>query len=278
MSIATHAVNAHTLDFLRSFVLEKSAIVIDPSQDYLLSTRLTPVACDHGLSSLDELVAAVKNTSDRELSRQVVDAMTTNESSFFRDLQPFEALKKVIIPELMEKRAKERTLNIWSNACSSGQEVYSIAMLLRENFPELATWKVQLIASDLSTAVLTKAREGSFKQIEVNRGLPIPLLLKYFTKNGLQWQIKNEIRESIEFRQLNLIESWPPSLPKMDIVFLRNVLIYFSPATKTSIIEKVHRILRPDGCLFLGGSEVLINLDTQFVSSPVGKTTCYRPG
>ena len=275
---ATVPVNAGTFDFLCNFVREKSAIVLEPSKAYLVESRLNPVARNNGFSSLDELVDALRKPASRELARQVIDAMTTNESSFFRDLQPFESLKTVIIPELLERRSKDRTLNIWSNACSSGQEVYSIAMLLRESFPALAGWKVRLIASDLSTAILKKAQEGIFNQTEVNRGLPMPMLLKYFTKSGLQWQIKEDVRKSIEFREVNLIESWPATLPTMDIVFLRNVLIYFSPETKTAILNKVHRILRPDGCLFLGGSETTMNLDTKFERTPVGKTTCYRPG
>ena len=275
---ATVPVNAGTFDFLCNFVREKSAIVLEPSKAYLVESRLNPVARNNGFSSLDELVDALRKPASRELARQVIDAMTTNESSFFRDLQPFESLKTVIIPELLERRSKDRTLNIWSNACSSGQEVYSIAMLLRESFPALAGWKVRLIASDLSTAILKKAQEGIFNQTEVNRGLPMPMLLKYFTKSGLQWQIKEDVRKSIEFREVNLIESWPSTLPTMDIVFLRNVLIYFSPETKTAILNKVHRILRPDGCLFLGGSETTMNLDTKFERTPVGKTTCYRPG
>jgi chemotaxis protein methyltransferase CheR len=150
-------------------------------------------------------------------------------------------------------------------------------MLLRENFPVLAGWKVRLIASDLSTSILKKAQEGVFNQTEVNRGLPMPMLLKYFNKNGLQWQIKEDIRKSIEFREVNLIETWPPSLPTMDVVFLRNVLIYFSTETKTAILSKVHRILRPDGCLFLGGAETTMNLDVKFTRTPVGKTSCYKP-
>lgn len=277
MSIAP-TLNSCTFDFLCNFVREKSAIVLESSKTYLVESRLNPIARENGMSSLDELVEALKKPGSRDLSRQVIDAMTTNESSFFRDLQPFEALKTIILPELLEKRAKERTLNIWSNACSSGQEVYSIAMLLREHFPELGGWKVRLIASDLSTAILKKAQGGIFNQTEVNRGLPMPMLLKYFTKSGLQWQIREDVRKSIEFREVNLIEAWPSTLPTMDIVFLRNVLIYFSPETKAAILNKAHRILRSDGCLFLGGAETTMNLDTKFVRSPVGKTTCYRPG
>ena len=276
MSIAAPALNTNTFNFLCNFVRDKSAIVLEPGKAYLIESRLNPICRENGLDNLDELVVALKKPGSRAISQQVIDAMTTNESSFFRDLQPFEALKTNIIPELMEKRSKERTLNIWSNACSSGQEVYSIAMLLRDNFPALSGWKVRLIASDLSTAILKKAQEGIFNQTEVNRGLPMPMMLKYFTKNGLLWQIKEDIRKSIEFREVNLIETWPPTLPPMDIVFLRNVLIYFSPETKTAILNKVQRILKPDGCLFLGGAETTMNLDTKFVRTPVGKTNCYR--
>jgi chemotaxis protein methyltransferase CheR len=276
MSIASPTLNNQTFDFICDFVRDKSAIVVEPTKSYLVESRLNPVARDNGMASLDELVDALKRPGNRELARQVIDAMTTNESSFFRDLQPFEALKSEIIPGLLEKRAKERTLNIWSNACSSGQEIYSIAMLLRESFPALASWKVRLIASDLSTAILKKAQAGVFSQTEVNRGLPMPMLLKYFTKQGLQWQIREDLRNAIEFREMNLIEAWPTNLPVMDIVFLRNVLIYFSTDTKTEILRKVQRILRPDGCLFLGGAETTMNLDTKFVRVSIGKTAYYR--
>ncbi len=277
MSIASPTTHPNTFKFLCNFVKDKSAIVLDPSKTYLVESRLNPIARENGMASLDELAAALQKPTSRELAQKVIDAMTTNESSFFRDLHPFDALKTVILPELIEKRAKERTLNIWSNACSSGQEVYSIAMMLRESFPVLAGWKVRLIATDLSSSILKKAQEGIFNQTEVNRGLPMPMLLKYFTKNGLQWQIKEDVRKSIEFREVNLIESWPMTLQTMDIVFLRNVLIYFSPETKTAILNKVHRILRPDGCLFLGGAETTMNLDVKFDRTPVGKTACYKP-
>ncbi len=277
MSTATLSTDTQTFEFLTRFIREKSAIVLEPSKMYLLESRLMPVARENGLATLPDLAAALKRPGSRDLSQKVVDAMTTNETSFYRDIHPFDALKTTIIPELIKKREKERTLNIWSNACSSGQEVYSIAMLLREHFPVLQSWKVRLIASDLSTAILRKAQEGNFNQTEVNRGLPMPLLLKYFTKNGLNWQIKEEIRNGVEFKEVNLIESWPPTLPAMDIIFLRNVLIYFDPPTKTNILNKAAKLLRPDGYLFLGGAETTMNLDVKLNREPVGKATCYRP-
>lgn len=277
MSTATLSTDTLTFDFLTRFIREKSAIVLEPSKLYLLESRLMPVARENGLASLPDLVTALKRPGSRDLSQQVINAMTTNETSFYRDIHPFDALKTTVLPELIKKREKERTLNIWSNACSSGQEVYSIAMLLREHFPVLQSWKVRLIATDLSTAILRRAQEGNFNQTEVNRGLPMPLLLKYFTKNGLNWQIKEEVRNGIEFKEVNLIESWPPTLPAMDIIFLRNVLIYFDPPTKANVLNKAAKLLRPDGYMFLGGAETTMNLDVKLTRETVGKATCYRP-
>lgn len=277
MSTATISTDTLTFEYLTRFIREKSAIVLEPSKLYLLESRLMPVARDNGLASLPDLVTALKRPGSRDLSQQVINAMTTNETSFYRDIHPFDALKTTILPEMIKKREKERTLNIWSNACSSGQEVYSIAMLLREHFPVLQGWKVRLIASDLSTAILRRAQEGNFNQTEVNRGLPMPLLLKYFTKNGLNWQIKEEVRNGIEFKEVNLIETWPQMLPAMDIIFLRNVLIYFDPPTKTNVLNKAAKLLRPDGYMFLGGAETTMNLDVKLTRETVGKATCYRP-
>lgn len=277
MSTATLSTDTLTFEYLTRFIREKSAIVLEPSKLYLLESRLMPVVRDNGLASLPDLVTALKRPGSRDLSQQVINAMTTNETSFYRDIHPFDALKTTILPELIKKREKERTLNIWSNACSSGQEVYSIAMLLREHFPVLQGWKVRLIASDLSTAILRRAQEGNFNQTEVNRGLPMPLLLKYFTKNGLNWQIKEEVRNGIEFKEVNLIEAWPQALPAMDIIFLRNVLIYFDPPTKTNVLNKAAKLLRPDGYMFLGGAETTMNLDVKLTRESVGKATCLRP-
>ena len=279
MSTATANVNnPEALAFICGLVHDRSAIVLEPSKAYLVEARLTPIARQHGLSSLGDLVDVMKRPGSHELQRHVVEAMTTNETSFYRDIHPFEALKTTLLPELIAKRSGERTLNIWSNACSSGQEPYSIAMLLREHFPELDGWTVRLIGSDLSNQILNRAREGLFNQTEVNRGLPVALLLKYFQKEGLQWRIKSEIRKMVEFCEVNLVAAWPPALPKIDILFLRNVLIYFSAETKKAILAKVRGILKPDGYMFLGGAETTMNLDTSFERIPLGKTACYRSG
>ncbi len=276
MTAAT--LNSNAFEYICNLVLEKSAIVLEPNKTYLVESRLAPVARENGLTSIDELVDALRKPGivANKLTQAVIEAMTTNETSFFRDLHPFDALRTNIIPELVSKRGSERTLNIWSNACSSGQEIYTIAMILKEHFAELGGWKVRLIASDLSTQILEKARTGVFNQTEVNRGLPMPMLLKYFQKNGLTWQIKEEIRRMVEFRQVNLVETFP-QLPAMDIVFLRNVLIYFSPETKRDILSKVKRVMRPDGYLFLGGAETTMNLNVPYNREAVGKAVCYRP-
>ena len=277
MSTVAPTLDPISFTYLSTFVREKSAIVLEPSKAYLLESRLMPIARQNGLASLPELVAHLQRPGSQSLGRQVVDAMTTNETSFYRDIHPFDAMKQQVVPELLKSRQKERTLNIWSNACSSGQEVYSIAMLLREHFPELAGWKVRLIASDLSSSILDKARAGIFNQTEVNRGLPMQLMMKYFTRNGLQWQVNSEIRNSVEFLECNLIQAWPNQLPKMDIIFLRNVLIYFDPPTKTAVLNKASALLRPDGYLFLGGAESTMNLAVSLNREVIGKATCYRP-
>jgi chemotaxis protein methyltransferase CheR len=278
MSVATLCTAApSSFDYLAELVLRKSAIVLEPSKQYLVESRLLPIARAHGWSTLDELVVGLKKPGAAMLVDEVIDAMTTNESSFFRDLHPFNALKSHILPELIAKRGKERVLNIWSNACSSGQEVYSIAMLIRENFPELAGWKVSLTATDISRQILDKAQSGIFTQTEINRGLPMPLVIKNFKREGVHWRINEDIRKMVNFKLMNLIEPWPTSLPKMDVVFLRNVLIYFNVETKKQILDKIHRVMHSDGVLFLGGAETTMNLNVKFDRRPFGAATGYYP-
>lgn len=274
---ATATLTVNSFAFISELVRERSAIVLEPGKTYLVESRLSPIAREHGMHTVDELVEALRRPGSQALTRKVVEAMTTNETSFFRDMHPFDALKTQIFPELINNRSRERTLTIWSNACSSGQEVYTIAMILREHFPQLNGWRVKLVASDLSSQILAKAKEGTFNQTEVNRGLPLPMLLKYFTKSGLTWRIKDEIRNMVDFCEINLVEPWP-NLPPMDVIFLRNVLIYFSPETKKEILGKVRRAMRPDGYLFLGGAETTMNLDASFERTTIGKATCYRIG
>jgi len=271
------SLDTQSFDYISDLVRNRSAIVLDKGKDYLVESRLVPVALECGFETLEKLVAELRKSNSQSLVKKVVEAMTTNETSFYRDLHPFQALKATVLPELIEKRGRERTMSIWSNACSSGQELYSIAMLLKENFPELATWKLKLIGTDLSSKILERAKSGVFNQTEMNRGLPMQLLLKYFTKDGVQWRIAEEIRNMIDVQAFNLIEPFPSSMQKMDVVFLRNVLIYFSPEMKTSILNKVHASLAKDGYLFMGNAETIVNLNVKFEKQLIGNAVCFRP-
>lgn len=274
--ITTEVLDPLAFDFLSNLVRERSAIVLQPSKMYLIDARLSPVAKAEGLENVQALVEMIRKTKNPRLIQTVVEKMTTNETSFFRDLHPFDALKAQIIPQLIASREKTRQLNIWSNACSSGQEIYSVAMLLRENFPQLKDWRINLIASDLSTEILERAKSGVFNQTEVNRGLPMPYLLKYFTKEGLTWRIKDEIRSMVQFQVVNLITPFP-TLPKFDIVFLRNVLIYFDAESKSKILQKIHSQMLSDSYLFLGAAETTLGLTTSLQRVPVHKTFAFQP-
>jgi chemotaxis protein methyltransferase CheR len=270
------ATNVSTTDFdyIRTLVRARSAIVLEPGKEYLVQARLLPVAKKQGLDDISALVGKLKR-GDPGLTTEVVEAMTTNETSFFRDQHPFETLREDVVPDLMVKRAADRTLNIWSAAASTGQEAYTIAMTLREHFANLSGWKVSILGTDLSQEVLDKAREGRFAQIEVNRGLPAALLVKYFDRAGPAWRVKPELKNGIEFKQLNLMNAFP-AMPRMDIVFLRNVLIYFDINTKRDILARVRKAMAPDGYMFLGGAETTLQFEGMFERVPRAKGNCYR--
>ena len=262
-------------DYVRNFVRTEAAIVLEPGKEYLVESRLLTLARKENIASIDELVKQLRSEGKNGLYRKVIDSMTTNETSFFRDLHPFEALKKTILPELLTRRAAERQLNIWCGAASTGQESYSVMMLISEHFPELHKWQINFIATDLCTEVLARARAGRFSQLEVNRGLPATLLVKYFTRCGNEWELREDLRRRVDFREMNLVKDWP-LLPPMDIVFLRNVLIYFDVETKKGILAKTRRLLRPGSFLLLGGAETTFNVDDAFERVMLEKTTCYR--
>jgi chemotaxis protein methyltransferase CheR len=268
-------IGAGEFDYIRKLVRERSAIVLEPGKEYLAESRLMPVAREEGCATLEDLVAKIRADRSGGLERKVVEAMTTNETTFFRDVHPFEALRKVVLPEMLESRGSERRLHIWCGASSSGQEPYSIAMVLRERWQVLGDWGVRLVATDISREMLERTREGRYSQLEVNRGLPAPMLVKWFEKQGTTWQVKSELRAMLELQEMNLAGNWP-TMPQFDVVFMRNVLIYFDIETKQQILGKVRRLLRPDGWLFLGGAETTINLDEAFERIPVDKATCYR--
>jgi chemotaxis protein methyltransferase CheR len=270
-----NALNLNDINYIRELVRRHSAIVLEPDKAYLIETRLAPLAAQTGFTSLPDLITALRSNTVPGLLARVVEAITTHETSFFRDLHPFETLKAQVLPDLIARRQPGQTLTMWCAACSSGQEPFSIAMLLHEHFPTLVRGQLRIIATDLSNTILARARDGLYNQIEVNRGLPAALLTKYFDKQGLHWRLKADIRRMVEFRQSNLAEPWPP-LPPMDIVFMRNVLIYFGVETKKAILAKIRGILKPDGYLFLGTAETTLNLDAAFEPIPMGKTLCYK--
>ena len=272
--MSTVTLAADSIEFVCKLVRQQSAIELDAAKAYLIEARLSPVAKKNGFANTAELIRQVQTLSRRDMQQQVVEALTTNETSFYRDIHPFEALRQTIIPQIIKNRSAQKSLNIWSAACSTGQEAYSIAMLLRENFPELNNWTVRIVGTDLSEEVLQKARAGRFSQIEMNRGLPATLLTKYFVRDGLNWELTPQIRSLVTFSKLNLIERWPP-LPPYDVVFLRNVLIYFSPATKRMILEKIRASMAPQAVLFLGAAETTMNLDSEFVRVQTGNQVYY---
>jgi chemotaxis protein methyltransferase CheR len=250
-------------DAVRRLLQEHSAIALDDGKQYLVETRLAPLLQQRNLHSIGELLAQMGGQPDNGLHRQIIEALVITESSFFRDHHPFEGLRKVVLPDLIQRRRSERRLDIWCAASSHGQEPYSVALLIREHFAELAGWKVNLLASDLSRDALARARAGRYNQIEVNRGLPASLLVRYFEQHGTDWQLQPAVRSMVEFREINLAKPWP-SLPRMDLVMLRNVMIYFDVETKKSILGRLVRLLRPDGYLLLGGAETTINLDDSY--------------
>jgi chemotaxis protein methyltransferase CheR len=269
------AIRSAEFEYIRTLVLERSAVVLEPGKEYLVESRLARLVAQEGFASLPQLVERLRANRFGPLHRKVVEAMATNETMFFRDARPFEVLRVSILPELLRQRATDRALDVWCSGCSTGQEPYSLAMLLREHFPIVLGWNLRIVASDISRDSLDRARRGCYSQLEVNRGLPAPLLPKYFSKREEGWQLSHEVRRMVEFVEINLVEPWP-LLPAMDIVFMRNVLIYFGVETKKSILGKVRRLLKPDGLLLLGGSESTLYLDDAFVPSPAERPGLFR--
>lgn len=273
------AISKTDFDYVAQLVRGQAAIVLEPGKEYLVENRLTPLAEQEGFGTLGNFIAKMRSeTVINGLHHKSIDALTTNETSFFRDFHPFEALRKNILPQLIEQRAATRQLTIWCAACSTGQEPYTLAMLMQEHFPQLADWRLTIIASDLSPTVLKIAEAGAYSQFEVNRGLPAAYLIKYFTKQGDRWRIKPELKKNIEFRAMNLIQPWP-ILPPFDLVFIRNVMIYFDVETKKTILKRIRNCLLPHGYLFLGSAETTMNLDPEYQPVNLGRTVVYEvPG
>jgi chemotaxis protein methyltransferase CheR len=254
-------------DFLRKCLKDRSGLALSADKQYLVESRLLPVVRRAGLGGLPDLVAALRRGDDDALMTKVVEAMTTNETFFFRDKTPFETFRSTVLPALLSARRATRCIRIWCAASSSGQEPYSLAMMLKELGSELLGWRVELFASDLSGEVLEKARSGLYSQFEVQRGLPIQLLIKYFSQVGDKWQIAPAIRGMVKFEQFNLLADFA-RYGVFDLVFCRNVLIYFDQATKTATLDRLARAVAADGYLALGAAETVVGLTDGFTTIP----------
>jgi chemotaxis protein methyltransferase CheR len=256
-------INPADYEFLSNFLLKTSGLALGERKEYLLEARLVPLAQSSGLDGLGELVAELRNETNHLLNAADTEAMTTNETSFLRDKAPFDGLKDTLIPALISSRAAQRRLRIWCVAASTGQEPYSIAMTLRESFPELQSWNVEIIATDISSKVLDRAREGMYSHFEVQRGLPIQLLMKYFAQVEKGWQIHKELRAAIDFGELNLLDDFS-RLGLFDVIFCCNVLIYFENEMKKNILDRLNSMLSIDGYLLLGAAETVLGITDTF--------------
>jgi chemotaxis protein methyltransferase CheR len=261
-------------EYLRKLLKERSGLDLSADKQYLVESRLVPLARRSGLPGIPDLVQKMKGGAE-PLTSEVVEAMTTNETFFFRDKIPFDHLKEAVLPALLQARAGRRSLRIWCAASSTGQEPYSIAMCLKEAGAALAGWRTEIVATDLSLAVLEKSRAGIFSQFEVQRGLPIQMLMKYFAQVGELWQLNAEIRAMVQHRQLNLLQDFS-HLGTFDVIFCRNVLIYFDQDTKAGIFNRLAKMLEPDGVLALGAAESVVGLTSVFKPYPE-RRGLYRP-
>ena len=265
--------------YLRQLVFGLSQNVLDPSRDYLFDTRLTKVLRNNGMTRLEELVQHLKIRKNPILERSIAEAMTINETSFFRDGRPFELLRTVLLPKLIESRRHARSLRFWSAACSTGQEAYSVAMGLREHFPSLASWSIRIEGTDVCAEVVERAQSARYHRIEINRGLPALFVVRYFDHIGEDWTVKEEIRKICSFRQANLCGPHFPfqrTSDRFDVIFLRNVMLYFSQQTRRTLLASIHNLLAPDGILFLGSSEQPAD-PSIWTAILAGGTCYYRP-
>ena len=253
--------------FFQKLLKDESGLVVTPEKTYLLESRLVPVAQKAGLVGLEEIAVKLRMGGGGDLKRQVIEAMTTNETSFFRDTGPYDKFQKVLLPYFLNARAAKKHIRIWSAACSSGQEPYSLAMILKEMETKLSGWKFDIIATDLSEDIINQAKTGGYTQFEVQRGLPIQMLVKYFEQKGDRWYLKDQIKNMITFRKINLLDDFS-ILGTFDIVFCRNVLIYFDVPAKAKVMLGIRKLLAQDGTLLLGGAETVIGVTDEFKPMP----------
>jgi len=268
--------NPHDYDYLTTFLSESSGLALGTGKEYLLESRLTPLAQSFGMADLKELILELRNKKDPRLATAVTESMTTNETSFFRDKSPFEDIKTKVLPTLLDSRKSEKTLRIWCAASSTGQEVYSLLMLLHESFPELLNWELEVVASDIAHTMIDRCKKGIYSQFEVQRGLPTPMLIKYFKQVPEGWQVSEKLRDRVTWRQQNLLNNFA-FLGPFDIVLCRNVLIYFELEHKRNVLERVQSVLRPDGYLLLGAAESIVGVTDRFERFRECKSAFYMP-
>lgn len=250
-------------ELFAKILYQRSGLVLTKEKAYLLESRLMPIARKANLKDLGDLADVIRRKTDENLLADITDAMTTNESSFFRDQRPFDQFRQIVLPKYLQARAAVKRLRIWSAACSNGQEPYSLAMILDEERAKLTGWHIEIVATDLCRDVLDKAQQGLYTQFEVQRGLPITMLVKNFAQVGDKWQIAKSVRDQIKFQQFNLLDDMRP-LGQFDIIFCRNVLIYFDQPTKTKVLENMVRQMPADGVLYLGGAETVLGITQVF--------------
>lgn len=269
------SLTAQNFSFIASFLRDECGLILEPGKEYLVKARLAPVAQRHNVANVDRLIDQIRARQGDGLIAEVVEAMLTTETFFFRDIRPFEALQKLVIPELIQRRGATRQLNIWCAASSSGQEPYSVAMLLKEHFPELSNWRINYWATDISRGMIARSQAGKYSQLEISRGLPPELLRKWFREEQGQWCIDEQLRKSMTFSQINLIHPWP-RMPVWDLVLLRNVMIYFESDMKRLILNRLEQVLAPDGYVLLGGAETTLNLNDSFTRHEALNAGFYR--
>lgn len=262
--------------FLSELLLKTSGLCLGDNRQYLVEKRLAPLAQSSGFDSLDDLIQSLRSNPGAATVHAVAEAMATNETLFFRDAQPFEDLRNTLLPRLLEARRHVKQLRIWSAAASTGQEAYSIGMLLRHHFPELDSWQIEIIGTDISSKALDRARQGVYSQFEIQRGLPVQMLIRYFEQVSDGWKVKSEIRDMVRFREQNLLQAFS-RLGRFDIIFCRNVLIYFDVPTRTRLLDRLVESLSHDGFLLLGASETLLGVTDHFERFSSCQSAVYAP-
>lgn len=269
--------NITDFDIYKDLLKEKSGLVLIQDKSYLLESRLNPVAKKWGYDTISAMTHKLRSVPERGLVNDIIEAMTTNETSFYRDQKPFEIFKNTVLPYYKKHNSINKSIRIWCAAASSGQEPYSIAMMLKEEQAHFPGWRFEIIATDISHEILEKAKEGLYSQFEVQRGLPITMLMKYFTQKGDKWGINDEIKRMINFKYFNLLDPMG-GLGQFDVVFCRNVLIYFDQATKADVMERTSHQMKDDGFYFLGGAETVIGLTDKFSAVPNNRGLYVKAG